>query len=172
MAFVAVAWLAASCGTCALTVRQPVLTCTSVVHPFILSDNRHYTFYLWRRMRLGTPVLATHCTRSNVHRLGAWYWRCSLESARDCSCCSSVRAAGAPINVLTRAQCDLGACYGPSDFVHARRLSSSPRHSSSQGTLRCPLLSRSSTYLGAISHPGPWFCTGRYCSAALLTQRL
>jgi alpha-1,2-glucosyltransferase len=41
----------------AVAAVHQTLPLVSVAHPFLLADNRHYTFYLWRRL-LGLPRLA------------------------------------------------------------------------------------------------------------------
>ncbi|VDP90224.1 unnamed protein product [Echinostoma caproni] len=41
---------------CALAIILVSLRYTSFVHPYLLADNRHYTFYVWRKIISRTPV--------------------------------------------------------------------------------------------------------------------
>src|ERR1700761_747791 len=38
---------------------RPFTECSlpSIQHPFLLSDNRHFTFYVWRRVFLSHPII-------------------------------------------------------------------------------------------------------------------
>lgn len=48
---VALAWMAASAACALLLARY------TIVHPFLLADNRHYTFYVWSRLLGPRPLL-------------------------------------------------------------------------------------------------------------------
>ncbi|KAH9891022.1 glucosyltransferase [Cubamyces lactineus] len=67
--------------------RNTAVTCTvcaimcltiykfTIQHPFLLSDNRHYTFYLWRRVFLLHPVVPYLLVPGYVACAWAWYLR-------------------------------------------------------------------------------------------------
>lgn len=44
-------------------------------HPFLLSDNRHYTFYVWRRVFLVHPVVPYLLIPGYIACGWAWYIR-------------------------------------------------------------------------------------------------
>ncbi len=46
-----------------------------IQHPFLLSDNRHYTFYIWRRVFLLHPVVPYVLVPGYVACAWAWYLR-------------------------------------------------------------------------------------------------
>jgi len=47
----------------------------TIHHPFLLSDNRHYTFYVWRRVFLLHPVMSYLLIPGYVACAWAWYIR-------------------------------------------------------------------------------------------------
>jgi len=57
-------------------------------HPFLLSDNRHYTFYLWRRIYMLHPTVPYILIPVYVACAWAWFlrvgmWGCSLPKFRS-----------------------------------------------------------------------------------------
>ena len=46
-----------------------------IQHPFLLSDNRHYTFYIWRRVFLLHPLVPYLLVPGYVAFVWAWYIR-------------------------------------------------------------------------------------------------
>lgn len=77
LAAAAAAFVAASALTAALLCRF------SLAHPFLLADNRHYTFYIWARilgprpaLRIGlAPVYVSAGALSVLHIVGSWHRR-------------------------------------------------------------------------------------------------
>ncbi|TGZ75467.1 hypothetical protein CRM22_000356 [Opisthorchis felineus] len=55
----------------------------SHVHPYLLADNRHYTFYIWRRVINRTPLV--HYSFSVVYALCFVYWLSRLFTSRAMS---------------------------------------------------------------------------------------
>ncbi|KAI8995441.1 glucosyltransferase [Trametes punicea] len=47
----------------------------TIQHPFLLSDNRHYTFYIWRRVFLIHPVVPYLLVPGYIACAWAWYLR-------------------------------------------------------------------------------------------------
>ncbi|KAI0639061.1 glucosyltransferase [Trametes polyzona] len=47
----------------------------TIQHPFLLSDNRHYTFYIWRRVFLLHPVVPYILVPGYIACAWAWYLR-------------------------------------------------------------------------------------------------
>lgn len=45
-----------TCVFCSPTYRHP-LTNHRIAHPFLLADNRHYAFYIWRRVINPHPLM-------------------------------------------------------------------------------------------------------------------
>ncbi len=48
---------------------------TRIQHPFLLSDNRHYTFYIWRRVFLLHPLIPYLLVPGYIACAWAWYLR-------------------------------------------------------------------------------------------------
>ena len=46
-----------------------------IQHPFLLSDNRHYTFYIWRRIFLLHPLAPYVLVPGYIACAWAWYVR-------------------------------------------------------------------------------------------------
>jgi len=46
-----------------------------IYHPFLLADNRHYVFYLLRRVFLPFPTAKYLVTPIYLFSLRAWMWR-------------------------------------------------------------------------------------------------
>lgn len=44
-------------------------------HPFLLSDNRHYTFYIWRRIYMFHPIVPYLLIPAYVACAWAWFLR-------------------------------------------------------------------------------------------------
>jgi len=51
----------------------------TIHHPFLLSDNRHYTFYVWRRIYTFHPLVPYTLVPFHV----AWAWAWFLRTGRD-----------------------------------------------------------------------------------------
>lgn len=47
----------------------------SIHHPFLLSDNRHYTFYVWRRIFRSHPLVAYALSPGYLACFYAWFVR-------------------------------------------------------------------------------------------------
>lgn len=47
----------------------------SIYHPFLLADNRHYAFYILRRIFLPYPAAKYAVTPLYLLALQAWAWR-------------------------------------------------------------------------------------------------
>jgi alpha-1,2-glucosyltransferase len=54
---------------------------TSIHHPFLLSDNRHYTFYVWRRIFLSHPFVPYVFIPGYIACAWAWFLRVGEDSA-------------------------------------------------------------------------------------------
>ena len=48
---------------------------TRIQHPFLLSDNRHYTFYIWRRVFLLHPLVPYLLVPGYIACVWAWFLR-------------------------------------------------------------------------------------------------
>lgn len=55
----------------------------TIVHPFILADNRHYTFYLWRRLIQPTWSLNAKYQMVPVYHFGIWVFISCLASSTN-----------------------------------------------------------------------------------------
>jgi alpha-1,2-glucosyltransferase len=51
----------------------------TIHHPFLLSDNRHYTFYIWRRIYMLHPVVPYILTPAYLACAWAWFLRVGRE---------------------------------------------------------------------------------------------
>jgi alpha-1,2-glucosyltransferase len=58
------------CAAMALTVRL-----FTIHHPFLLADNRHYTFYVWRRVYMLHPAVPYLLIPGYVACAWAWFLR-------------------------------------------------------------------------------------------------
>jgi hypothetical protein len=47
----------------------------SIHHPFLLSDNRHYTFYVWRRVFMLHPIMPYLLVPGYLACAWAWFIR-------------------------------------------------------------------------------------------------
>jgi alpha-1,2-glucosyltransferase len=57
---------------CSLALIASIVQEFTVVHPFILADNRHYTFYLWRRLIMPTGHPLAKFLLVPIYHLGLW----------------------------------------------------------------------------------------------------
>ena len=55
---------------------------TRIHHPFLLSDNRHYTFYVWRRIFLVHPIVPYLLIPGYIVCAWAWFLRVGKTAAR------------------------------------------------------------------------------------------
>ena len=99
---VALAWVVASAACAVLLDRF------TIVHPFILADNRHYTFYIWARLLGPWPVLRMGLAPAYVaagslallHVAGSWrvhVFRNRNAAPRTRAGCSAAGAAAAAL---------------------------------------------------------------------------
>ena len=52
-----------------------IAECPRIHHPFLLSDNRHYTFYVWRRIYMLHPLVPYLLTPAYLACAWAWFLR-------------------------------------------------------------------------------------------------
>ncbi|KAL7419037.1 hypothetical protein Q5752_005873 [Cryptotrichosporon argae] len=68
----------AAASTAALLLINLVIHCYTIIHPFLLADNRHYVFYVFRR--LIAPVPIRHAL-SPLYLAAAWAWASRMRGA-------------------------------------------------------------------------------------------
>lgn len=54
------------------------LTFLRIHHPFLLSDNRHYTFYVWRRVFMLHPIMPYILVPGYLACAWAWFLRAGM----------------------------------------------------------------------------------------------